>query len=108
MRDVQVVERRARARVPRQPAVLCQGRGRWRALHGLEQFHKVTRDAMLTMGEVGETMTKETTKPKAAKKPAKGKSAKLLPVKAWEKLKGRGPFPSVALDEELKKQLETT
>ena len=49
------------------------------------------------------------TKPKkttAVKKPAKRKSAKVLPVTAWEKLKGRGPFPSVALDEETKKRLQ--
>lgn len=43
-------------------------------------------------------MTRKTTKPKAARKPAKGKKSKLLPVKAWEKLKGRGPFPSVAAE----------
>lgn len=39
-------------------------------------------------------------KAKAAKR--KGKA---LPVKAWEKLKGRGPFPQVALDDEFKKQM---
>ena len=43
-------------------------------------------------------MKKKTTKPKAARKPANGKKNELLPVKAWEKLKGRGPFPSVAAE----------
>ena len=43
-------------------------------------------------------MKKKTTKTKTARKPAKGKKNKLLPVKAWEKLKGRGPFPSVAAE----------
>ena len=54
------------------------------------------------------TMTRNWKKILWAKKqkPAKRKTEKRLPVKAWEKLKGRGPFPSVALDEEFNKQLE--
>ena len=47
-------------------------------------------------------MTTKAKKSKAAKRLPE----KVIPVKAWEKLKGRGPFPSVALDEEFKKKLE--
>ena len=54
----------------------------------------------------GEDMTKRRAEAKAVKRPAKSKSARDLPVTAWEKLKGRGPYPSVALDEEFKKKLE--
>ena len=32
------------------------------------------------------------------KRAVKGCAEKSLPVKAWEKLKGRGPFPSVAAE----------
>ena len=44
-------------------------------------------------------MTKKSNKPtKATKMPDKGNAKKALPVKAWEKLKGHGPFPSVAVE----------
>lgn len=42
-------------------------------------------------------MTKKTNKQKTVKTPSKSKTKKALPV-AWEKLKGRGPFPSVAAE----------
>ena len=39
-------------------------------------------------------MTTKAKKSKAAKRLPE----KVIPVKAWEKLKGRGPFPSVAAE----------
>jgi len=49
------------------------------------------------------------TKPKklnTAKKPAKSKTDTALHVKAWEKLKGHGPFPQVAVDEDTLKRMK--
>ena len=51
-------------------------------------------------------MNYKKTKPKkvkAARKSVKGKTEKALPVKAWEKLKGRGPFPQVVVDADARK-----
>ena len=54
-------------------------------------------------------MNNRKTKPmklNTAKKPAKSKTDKSLPVKVWEKLKGRGPFPQVAVDEDTLKRMK--
>lgn len=51
-------------------------------------------------------MTKKTNKQKTVKTPSKSKTKKSLPVKAWEKLKGRGPFPQVAVDTDVRKRME--
>ena len=51
-------------------------------------------------------MTTKTKKSKAAKKSAKKEAMKAHPVKAWEKLKGRGPFPQVAVDTDVRKRME--
>ena len=51
-------------------------------------------------------MTTKAKKPKAARKSAKRKTEKLLPVKTWEKLKGRGPFPQVAVDAATRKRMK--
>lgn len=56
--------------------------------------------------EMGEDMTTKAKKPKAARKSAKRKTEKLLPVKTWEKLKGRGPFPQVAVDAATRKHMK--
>ena len=107
MRHLPVVEWRAWSRVPRKPAVLCEG---WRFefdLHGEVKWCRFRGNGLPEVGEMGEAMTKKTNKPtKAAKKPAKRKSARDLPVKAWEKLKGRGPFPQVAVDSDVRKRMK--
>lgn len=52
-------------------------------------------------------MTKKTNKPtKAAGKSVKSKTGRALSVKAWEKLKGRGPFPQVAVDSATRKRMK--
>ena len=61
---------------------------------------------MFSLGEMGEVMTTKTKKSKAAKKSAKKEAMKAHPVKAWEKLKGRGPFPQVAVDTDVRKRME--
>ena len=62
---------------------------------------------MSEVGEMGEAMTKKSNKPtKATKMPDKGTAKKALPVKAWEKLKGHGPFPQVAVDAATRKHMK--
>lgn len=51
-------------------------------------------------------MTKKPKKAKAAGRSVKGKTEKALPMKAWEKLKGRGPFPQVAVDSDVRKRMK--
>ena len=51
-------------------------------------------------------MTKKPKKAKAAGRSVKGKTEKALPMKAWEKLKGRGPFPQVAVDAATRKHMK--
>ena len=101
MRDMPVVEWRARSRVPRQPAVLCEGRRLEFDLHGQIKWRRFCGNSLPKVDEVGEDLNKKATKtnkPKMVKTPSKSKTKKALPVKAWEKLKGRGPFPSVAAE----------
>ena len=47
-------------------------------------------------------MTTKAKKSKAAKRLPE----KVIPVKAWEKLKGRGPFPQVAVDAATRKRMK--
>ena len=72
----------------------------------LEQCGEIACNAMFSLGEMGEVMTTKTKKSKAAKKSAKKEAMKALPVKAWEKLKGRGPFPQVAVDTDVRKRMK--
>lgn len=51
---------------------------------------------------MGEDMTTKAKKSKAAKRLPE----KVIPVKAWEKLKGRGPFPQVAVDAATRKHMK--
>ena len=51
-------------------------------------------------------MTKKPKKAKTAGRSVKGKTEKALPVKAWEKLKGRGPFPQVVVDADVRKRMK--
>ena len=103
MRHLSVVERRAWIGVPRQPAVLCKGRGCICALSCLEQCGEIACNAMFSLGEMGEDMTTKSKKSMVAKKSAKEKAKATFPVKAWEKLKGRGPFPQVVVDADARK-----
>ena len=51
---------------------------------------------------MGEDMTTKAKKSKAAKRLPE----KVIPVKAWEKLKGRGPFPQVVVDADIRKRMK--
>ena len=64
MRDVPVVAGRADGGVPQQPAVLCERRGKARAVHGAEGPGQDARHDLPKVEFVGETVMAKTSKPK--------------------------------------------
>lgn len=62
VRDMPVVAGGARYRDAGLPAVLCEGRGGARAVHGLERPVTHARDRLSALGEVGEVVKEAFTK----------------------------------------------
>ena len=67
MRNVPVVAGRARDRDAQLPALLCEGRGKARAVHGAQGPTEDARHDLSKMEHVGEVVMAKTSKPKNSK-----------------------------------------